>query len=100
MTVEDHRSSAGIARFPMSGSPLLTTDGRRLQDAHGRPCVVTSAGAGPSVGKHLLLGYLPPEQAVTGQELLVEYMGDRFPVRVGSATRHGLFDPDDARMKG
>ena len=99
LTVEDHTASSGIARFPMGGSPLLTTDGRRLEDAHGRPCVVTSSGSGPSIGRHILLGYLPPEQAQVGQELLVQYMGERFPVVVGSATRHGLFDPDDSRMK-
>ncbi|MFW5933613.1 MAG: GcvT family protein [Actinomycetota bacterium] len=99
LTVEDHTTSSGIERFPMSGSPLLTTDGRRLEDAHGRPCATTSAGPGPSLGKHILLGYLPPEQAQLGQELLVEYMGERLPVVVGSVTRHGLFDPDDTRMK-
>ena len=28
---------------------------------------MTSAGAGPSVGKHILMAYLPPEQAVVGE---------------------------------
>jgi glycine cleavage system aminomethyltransferase T/glycine/D-amino acid oxidase-like deaminating enzyme len=99
MTVEDHSSASGPDRYPMAGSPLLTTAGERLEDPLGRPCFVTSSGTGPSVGKHLLLGYLPPEQARVGQELLVEYMGERYPVLVGSASRKGLFDPDDARMK-
>ena len=35
----------------------------RSIDAKGRRSYVTSAGSGPSVGKHLLMSYLPPEQA-------------------------------------
>ncbi len=99
LTVEDHASSSGEPRFPMGGSPFLTKDGQRIVDAHGRPCYVTTSGSGPSVGKHILLGYLPVEHAEVGKELLVEYMGDHYPVTVGSNTRHGLFDPDDERMK-
>jgi glycine cleavage system aminomethyltransferase T len=61
---------------------------------------VTSAGAGPSVGKHLLMSYLPPEHAVEGHELAVEYLGDRFPVTVAVAGSRPLFDPDNARIRG
>ena len=44
---------------------------------------MTSAGAGPSLGKYLLMAYLPPEQAVEGSDALaVEYMNERFPVTV------------------
>ena len=44
---------------------------------------MTSAGAGPSLGKYILLAYLPPEHAVEGShELAVEYMTERFPVTV------------------
>jgi glycine cleavage system aminomethyltransferase T/glycine/D-amino acid oxidase-like deaminating enzyme len=99
LTVEDHTSSAGIPRFPQGGEPFVAGDGARIADARGRPCFVTSAGSGPSLGKHILLGYLPTEHAQPGTELFVEYMGERYPVRVGSNTRQGLFDPDDARMK-
>jgi glycine cleavage system aminomethyltransferase T/glycine/D-amino acid oxidase-like deaminating enzyme len=100
LTVEDHTSAAGIPRYPQGGEPLLTLDGKRLEDRSGRPCRVTSAGSGPSVGRHLLLGYLPADLAVEGTDLLVEYMGEHYPVRVASASRHGIFDPEDTRMKG
>ena len=44
---------------------------------------MTSAGAGPSLGKYVLMAYLPPEHAVEGsQELAVEYMSERYPVTV------------------
>jgi len=55
---------------------ILTIDGERVVDVKGRPSVVTSAGAGPSVGKFLLLAYLPPEHAVVGTELRVRYMNE------------------------
>jgi len=99
LTVEDHTSKAGIKRFMNGGEPILTKDGQRIEDAHGRPSYVTTAGSGPSVGKHILLAYLPTEHAEEGNELLVEYMGEHYPVVVRSNTRNGIFDPDDTRMK-
>ncbi|HEY7823231.1 MAG TPA: glycine cleavage T C-terminal barrel domain-containing protein, partial [Acidimicrobiia bacterium] len=58
-----------------------------------------SAGAGPSVGKFLLMAYLPPEYAVEGTDLQVMYMNDLFPVKVAVAGSTPLFDPDNERMK-
>ena len=70
-----------------------------LVDRKGRVSVVTTAGSGPSVGKFLLMAYLPPEHAVVGTELCVNYMNDLYPVKVAVAGSTPLFDPDDARMK-
>ncbi|MDQ1434233.1 MAG: hypothetical protein QOF59_1049, partial [Actinomycetota bacterium] len=101
LTVEDHISPRdGIARYMCGSEPILTLDGERIVDARGRVSVVTSAGAGPSVGKFLLLAYLPPEHAVVGTDLLVRYMNEDYPVRVVVTGSRPLFDPDDARMKG
>ena len=84
----------------MTGSePILTLDGARIVDTKGRPSVVTSAGAGPSVGKFLLLSYLPPQHAVVGTDLRVRYMNEDYPVKVAVVGSRPLFDPDDARMK-
>ena len=46
------------------------------------------------------MAYLPPEQAVVGTKLAVDYMEERYPVTVGSADATGLFDPDNARIRG
>jgi len=101
LTMESHVSSSGIARFPMGGNePILTVEGERILDARGRVSRVTSAGAGPSVGKFLLLGYLPPEHAVVGTDLQIMYQNELFPVKVAVSGSTPLFDPDDARMKG
>jgi glycine cleavage system aminomethyltransferase T len=90
----------GTTRFPQGGEPVLTADGGRITDRRGRPSYVTSAGSAPSLGTYLLLAYLPPGHAVEGAELLVEYLGERYPVTVARAGRTPLFDPDDARMRG
>ena len=54
--------------------PIVERDGTPLVDAKGRRSFVTTAGSAPSVGKYLLMAYLPPEYAVEGTELAVEYM--------------------------
>jgi glycine cleavage system aminomethyltransferase T len=81
----------------LGGEPILTLDGARLVDALGRPSYVTSAGSGPSVGRHLLMAYLPPSVAEVGTPLLVEYMGEHYPVTV--AARGAVFDPAGERMR-
>ncbi len=98
LTVEDQTDSRGRTRWMQGGNePLLTLDGEVIFDAHGRVSRVTSAGYGPSVGKHLLMGYLPQRYAVPGTDLQVMYMNELFPVKVVGP--HGPFDPDDSRMK-
>ncbi len=99
LTVDDHTSSTGVKRYMLGGEPILTRDGSPLLDAKGRRSYVTSAGAGPSIGKHILMSYLPPEYAKVGQELAVEYLGERYPVTVGSADSTSLFDPDNSRVR-
>jgi len=100
LTVEDHVSASGVARFMMGGNePILTIAGERILDSRGRVSRVTIAAMGPSVGKYLLLAYLPPEHAVVGTSLQVMYQNDLFPVKVARVGSQPLFDPDDARMK-
>jgi glycine cleavage system aminomethyltransferase T len=99
LTVDDHTSASGVKRYMMGGEPILTPDGAPVVDAKGRRSYVTSAGAGPSVGKHILMTYLPPEHAVEGERLVVEYMGERYPVTVAVAGSTPLFDPENARVR-
>ena len=99
LTVDDHTSASGVKRYMLGGEPIVTPDGSPLTDSKGRRSFVTSAGAGPSVGKHILLSYLPPEHAVVGEQLAVEYMNERYPVTVERADSTPLFDPDNERVK-
>jgi len=99
LTVDDHRPDGGEARYMLGGEPVLSAAGERLVDAKGRPSYVTSAGSGPSAGKHLLLAYLPPAEAVEGNRLQVECFGTAYPVTVAVAGSTPLFDPDNARVR-
>ena len=63
LTVDDHTSASGTKRYMLGGEPILTRDGGTLTDGHGHHPYVTSAGSAPSLGKHVLLAYLPPDQA-------------------------------------
>jgi glycine cleavage system aminomethyltransferase T len=99
LTVDDHTSASGERRYMLGGEPILTRDGAPLTDVRGRRSYVTSAGSGPSVGRHLLMAYLPPEQAVAGTPLAVEYLGERYPVTVAVAGSSPLFDPSGHRVR-
>jgi glycine cleavage system aminomethyltransferase T/glycine/D-amino acid oxidase-like deaminating enzyme len=99
LTLDDPTSKSGVKRYMLGREPILSKEGRPLVDRHGRRSYVTSAGSGPSVGKHLLMSYLPPEFAKVGTSLLVEYLGEQYPVMVAVAGSTPLFDPDNARIR-
>jgi glycine cleavage system aminomethyltransferase T/glycine/D-amino acid oxidase-like deaminating enzyme len=99
LTVEDHTSASGTKRYMLGGEPILTRDGATLTDGHGHHPYVTTAGSAPSLGKHVLLAYLPPEEARVGNELAVSYMEELYPVVVGSVDATPLLDPANDRMR-
>jgi glycine cleavage system aminomethyltransferase T len=99
LTVDDHTSASGVRRYMLGNEPILTPAGDAITDAEGRRSYVTSAGAGPSIGKHILMSYLPPERAVVGERLSVQYMGERYPVTVQSADSTPVFDADNSRVR-
>jgi glycine cleavage system aminomethyltransferase T/glycine/D-amino acid oxidase-like deaminating enzyme len=100
LTVDDHTSANGGKRYMLGGEPIRTRDGGELTDGHGHHPYVTTAGSAPSLGKHVLMAYLPPDQAVVGNQLAVSYMEELYPVTVGSIDATPLFDPNNDRIKG
>jgi glycine cleavage system aminomethyltransferase T len=99
LVVEDHTSKSGIKRYMLGGEPILTRSGEPLTDGHGHHPYVTTAGSAPSLGKHLLMAYLPPSEAVLGNELAVSYMEELYPVTVGSVDATPLLDPSNERLR-
>jgi glycine cleavage system aminomethyltransferase T/glycine/D-amino acid oxidase-like deaminating enzyme len=99
LVVDDHTSTSGTKRYMLGGEPILTRAGETLTDGHGHHPYVTSAGSAPSLGKHLLLAYLPPEEATVGNGLAVSYMEELYPVTVGSVDATALFDPANERIR-
>jgi glycine cleavage system aminomethyltransferase T/glycine/D-amino acid oxidase-like deaminating enzyme len=99
LTIDDHTASDGRKRYPLGLEPVVTRDGAPLTDAKGRRSFVTSAGAGPSIGKHILMSYLPPEYANVGEQLAVEYMCERLPATVAIVGSTPIFDPNNERVR-
>jgi glycine cleavage system aminomethyltransferase T/glycine/D-amino acid oxidase-like deaminating enzyme len=99
MVVDDHTSKDGTKRYMLGREPILSKDGTPLEDAHGRRSYVTSAGAAPSLGRHVLMAYLPPERANVGEELLVEYLGEQYPVTVQTNDASPVFDAENSRIR-
>ena len=99
MTVEESTDSEGRVRYLQGGNePILDADGNRIIDSHGRVSRVTTAGYGPSIGKQILMGYLPRELSAPGTDLKVMYFNEIYPIKVVGTG--GPFDPDDTRLKG
>lgn len=98
LTVDDHTSSTGEKRYMLGREPILSVDGFPVVDSHGRRSFVTSAGSAPSLGKHVLMTYLPTELAVIGGKFLVEYLGEQYPVTVAGVGAKPLFDPANERI--
>jgi len=99
LTVDEHTSASGVKRYMLGREPVTTRNGAPLTDAKGRRSYVTSAGAGPSIGKHVLMSYLPPGYANVGELLAVEYMNELYPVTVEIVGSTPIFDPDNERIR-
>ena len=79
---------------------LLHTGGRGGQGERAGGLGVTTAGSAPSLGKHVLMAFLPPDQAVVGTQLAVSYMEELYPVTVAATDATPLFDPENLRIRG
>jgi glycine cleavage system aminomethyltransferase T/glycine/D-amino acid oxidase-like deaminating enzyme len=99
LTIDDNTSKSGFKRYPQGREPIMTPNGRPLVDRHGRRSYITSAGSGPSVGKTILMSYLPPEHAKVGTKFCVEYFGDQYPATVAVVGPTPIFDPENTRVK-
>ena len=102
LTVESLTCDEGYDRFPMGAGnePILTQAGERIVDAKGRVSRVTTAVNAPSVGKYLLMGYLPTDLCELGTELQVMYQNEMYPVKVAATGPNlALFAPANDRMK-
>jgi glycine cleavage system aminomethyltransferase T/glycine/D-amino acid oxidase-like deaminating enzyme len=99
LTIEDHTSKSGVKRYPLGREPVTLPDGSPLADAKGRRSYATSAGAAPSLGKHVVMSYLPPGHANEGEQLAVQYMSELFPATVAVVGSRPIFDPENARIR-
>ncbi|MDX1757510.1 MAG: FAD-dependent oxidoreductase [Marinobacter sp.] len=100
LSMAENRDARGVARYPVGQWPILDPQsGEVLVDSEGRRSYNTSAAYGPSVGKMLLLGYIPHDYAEEGRELVLEYFGERYRLRIEAVGYRSLFDPGYQRMR-
>jgi glycine cleavage system aminomethyltransferase T len=99
LTIDDNTSKSGFKRYMQGREPVMTMAGKPLVDGKGRRSYVTSAGSGPSVGKTILMSYLPPDAARVGNKLCIEYFGEGYPATVAVVGPTPLFDPDNLRVR-
>ena len=93
-----------MARYPVGTSPILdATSLETLVDSVGRRSYTTGMSYCPSVGKHVVMGYLPRDRAVVGEKLVLEYFdegGDgHYPMTIQVVGKGSLYDPDNRRVR-
>jgi glycine cleavage system aminomethyltransferase T/glycine/D-amino acid oxidase-like deaminating enzyme len=100
MTMQDNVDANGVARYPVGSWPIMDATTREvLIDSVGRRSYVTSIAYGPTVGKNIALGYLPYEYCREGQELVMEYFHEPFPLKVEAVGYKPLYDPENLKPK-
>lgn len=100
LVVDDNTDSQGVARYPVGISPVLDPKTKEtLVDSQGRRSFTTSIAFGPTIGKNIGLAYLPHEYAQKGTSLLIDYMGEEFPVSVAGVGYEPLYDPENLKPR-
>ena len=100
LVMTDNVDSAGIARYPVGILPVLDpATGETLVDELGRRSYVTSMAYGPTIGSNIGLAYLPWRYCQQGRRLIVEYMGEQFPVEIAAVGNKALYDPENLRPR-
>jgi glycine cleavage system aminomethyltransferase T/glycine/D-amino acid oxidase-like deaminating enzyme len=100
LTLEANVDAKGVKRYPVGISPILDpATGETLVDALGRRSFTTSMAYGPTIGKTIMLAYLPHEYAVKGKAFEIEYFDERYPVVVAGVGYAPLYDPENAKPR-
>ena len=100
LTMEANTDSKGVKRYPVGTCPVLDpATGETLVDELGRRSFTTSMAYGPSIGKNIMLAWLPHEKAVEGNLFEIEYFAERYPVRVAGVGYKPLYDPENLKPR-
>jgi glycine cleavage system aminomethyltransferase T len=104
MTLDSQRVGDGPTRYPVGISPILDANTLEVPiDAGGRRSYATSTSYCPSIGEHVVMGYLPAAMALPGKKLVLEYFNEKgnghYPMTVQIAGRGSLYDPDNERVR-
>ena len=100
----DLPSSGSYSRYPVGVLPIIDPDTQTVPiDSKGRRSYGTSTSYCPSIGKQVVMGYLPKDIAYQGKTLLLEYFnhnGDgAYPMTVQIVGKGSLYDPTNSRVR-
>lgn len=100
LTMVDNIDSEGVARYPVGEWPILdSSNGEVLLDSQGRRSTSKSVVYGPSIGKNIVLAYIPQPLAIEGAEFTLEYFSEHFPLQLEAVGYRALLDPQNERAK-
>ncbi len=104
MTLDTLAVAGGTPRYPVGTWPILDPSNKQvLIDERGRHSYATSTSYCPSLGQHVVMGYLPRHRAQLGSKLVLEYFdeaGDgHYPMTIRVVGRGSLYDPENRRVR-
>jgi glycine cleavage system aminomethyltransferase T/glycine/D-amino acid oxidase-like deaminating enzyme len=100
LVMTENVDSKGVARYPVGIMPVMDPEtGETLVDELGRRSYTTSVAFGPTIGKNIILAYLPWTYCQEGRALQVEYFGETYPVEVAGIGYKPLYDPESLKPK-
>ncbi len=100
LTLEANIDAKGVARYPVGTCPVMDpATGETLVDSLGRSSFTTSMAFGPTIGKTIMLAWLPHEWCQEGRDLAIEYFGETYPVKVAAVGYKPLYDPENLKPK-
>ena len=100
LVMTENTDANGVARYPVGICPVMDAKtGETLVDALGRRSYTTSIVYGPTIGKNIMLAYIPNDQAEEGREFAIDYLGEIYPVRLESVGYKPLYDPQNLKPR-
>ena len=100
LVMHDNTDSQGVARYPVNTMPVMDPEtGEVLVDSLGRRSYTTSQAFGPTVGKNIMLAYLPQDYCEVGRKLQVTYFDEPFEVEVAGVGYAPLYDPENLKPR-
>lgn len=100
LVMTDNVDRNGVARYPVNTMPVMDpATGEVLVDALGRRSYTTSQAFGPTIGRNIMLAYLPWDYCEKGRKLQVTYFDEPFPVEVAAVGYQPLYDPENLKPR-
>ena len=100
LVMTDNIDSKGVARYPVNTMPVMDPETDQvLIDELGRRSYTTSQAFGPTIGKNIMLAYLPWDYCQVGRKLNVTYFDETYPVEVAGVGYAPLYDPENLKPR-